>query len=123
MVQVKGEGGLVKSRGPRDRDVNVSRCVPKRQHLLTGWVEGAGNEERENENEVEVVCGSLRGSVLPRTGVEPPGRGTGVSLWASCSGGESRIALWTWGRVRCLLHECREIQCAVGSTSLELRRE
>lgn len=45
MVQVKGEGGLVKSRGPRERDVNVSRCVPKRQHLLTGWVEGAGNEE------------------------------------------------------------------------------
>lgn len=67
--------------------------VPKHQDLLTGWVEGAGNEERENKNEVEVVCRNLWVLVLPRAGVEPPGRGTGVSLWESWGGGgESSVA-------------------------------
>ena len=118
---MKDEAGLVKSSGPRERDVNVSRRVPEHQDLLTGWVEGVGNEERENKNEVEVVCRSL--GVLPRTGMEPPGRGTGVSLRESWGGGESSVALWTWGRVRCLSHKRREIQCALGSMSLALRRE
>lgn len=67
-----------------DRDVNVPRCVPEHQDLLTDWVEGAGKEERENKNEVEVVCRSLW--VLAWTGMEPPGRRTGVSLRESCGG-------------------------------------
>ena len=42
---MKDEAGLVKSSGPRERDVNVSRRVPEHQDLLTGWVEGVGTEE------------------------------------------------------------------------------